>query len=85
VSFRSLVEDEVGERHAAAVEGERGQQGGPGTPGCTTAEKLSASMAAALAARTLAICVHPPAAMARRCGPTIFSMSSSRSRVWAAV
>ena len=50
------------------------------TPGWTTGEKLSASMTADLAARTLAICVQPPAATARRCGPATFSMSVSRSR-----
>src|SRR5207302_10793899 len=57
----------------------------PVTPGWTTGEKLSASMATALALRTLAICVQPPAATARRCGPATFSMAVSRSRAWSAV
>src|SRR5690242_5602465 len=57
----------------------------PVTPGWTTGEKLSASMTAALAPRTLAICVQPPAATARRCGPATFSMAVSSGRAWSAV
>src|SRR5262249_36435107 len=57
----------------------------PVTPGWTTGEKLSASMTADLATRTLAICVQPPAATACRCGPATFSIPVSSSRAWSAV